>query len=33
MIGFASVLSPEQIDSIRAYVIKRADEDKVLGEK
>jgi alcohol dehydrogenase (cytochrome c)/quinohemoprotein ethanol dehydrogenase len=33
MIGFASVLSPEQIDSIRAYLIKRANEDKALGEK
>jgi alcohol dehydrogenase (cytochrome c)/quinohemoprotein ethanol dehydrogenase len=33
MIGFASVLGPEQVDSIRAYVIKRANEDKALGEK
>ena len=33
MTGFASVLTPEQIDSIRTYVIKRANEDKALGEK
>jgi alcohol dehydrogenase (cytochrome c)/quinohemoprotein ethanol dehydrogenase len=33
MVGFANVLSPEQIDAIRAYVIKRANEDKALGEK
>jgi len=33
MVGFASALSPEQIDSIRVYVIKRANEDKALGEK
>jgi len=33
MVGFADALSPGQIDSIRAYVIKRANEDKALGEK
>src|SRR2546429_369559 len=33
MIGFAKVLSPEQIESIRRYVIKRANEDKALGDK
>jgi len=33
MIGFAGVLSPEQIESIRDYVIKRANEDKALGDK
>jgi quinohemoprotein ethanol dehydrogenase len=33
MVGFASVLTPEQIDAIRAYVIKRANEDRALGEK
>jgi quinohemoprotein ethanol dehydrogenase len=33
MVGFADVLSPERIDSIRTYVIKRANEDKALGEK
>jgi len=33
MVGFADVLSPEQIDSIRAYVIKRANEDRALGNK
>src|SRR5213082_1268517 len=33
MVGFAKVLSPEQIESIRHYVIKRANEDKALGDK
>jgi len=33
MVGFAKVLSPEQIESIRQYVIKRANEDKALGDK
>jgi quinohemoprotein ethanol dehydrogenase len=33
MIGFASVLSPEQVEGIRAYVIKRANEDKALGDR
>jgi alcohol dehydrogenase (cytochrome c)/quinohemoprotein ethanol dehydrogenase len=33
MVGFADVLSPERIDSIRTYVIKRANEDKALGER
>jgi alcohol dehydrogenase (cytochrome c)/quinohemoprotein ethanol dehydrogenase len=32
MVGFADVLSPERIDSIRTYVTKRANEDKALGE-
>jgi hypothetical protein len=32
MVGFADVLSPERIDSVRAYVIKRANEDKALGD-
>jgi quinohemoprotein ethanol dehydrogenase len=31
MIGFAPVLSPEQVEAVRAYVIKRANEDKALG--
>jgi len=31
MVGFAKVLEPAQIDSIRLYVIKRANEDKSLG--
>ena len=31
MVGFANVLSPEQIEAIRDYVIKRANEDKVLA--
>jgi quinohemoprotein ethanol dehydrogenase len=33
MVSFANVLTPEQIDSIRDYVIKRANEDKALGLK
>ncbi len=33
MVSFASVLTPEQIESIRHYVIKRANEDKALGDK
>jgi quinohemoprotein ethanol dehydrogenase len=33
MVSFANVLSPEQIESIRQYVIKRANEDKALGVK
>jgi len=31
MVGFSNVLSPEQIEAIRDYVIKRANEDKALG--
>jgi alcohol dehydrogenase (cytochrome c)/quinohemoprotein ethanol dehydrogenase len=31
MVSFASVLNPEQIEAIRHYVIKRANEDKALG--
>jgi alcohol dehydrogenase (cytochrome c)/quinohemoprotein ethanol dehydrogenase len=31
MVGFANVLSAEQIEAIRDYVIKRANEDKALG--
>ena len=31
MVGFANVLSPEQIEAIRDYVIKRANEDKALA--
>jgi alcohol dehydrogenase (cytochrome c)/quinohemoprotein ethanol dehydrogenase len=33
MVGFANVLSAEQIDAIRHYVIKRANEDKALALK
>ena len=33
MIGFASVLNPEQVEAVRDYVIKRANEDKALGER
>jgi len=31
MVGFENVLNPDQIDAIRHYVIKRANEDKALG--
>jgi quinohemoprotein ethanol dehydrogenase len=31
MVSFANVMDPHQIDSIRLYVIKRANEDKALG--
>jgi quinohemoprotein ethanol dehydrogenase len=31
MVGFASVLDAQQIESVRRYVIKRANEDKLLG--
>jgi quinohemoprotein ethanol dehydrogenase len=31
MVSFANVMDPQQIDSIRLYVIKRANEDKALG--
>ena len=33
MVSFANVLNPEQIEAIRHYVIKRANEDKALGLK
>ena len=33
MVSFAKVMKPEEIESIRHYVIKRANEDKALGEK
>lgn len=33
MVSFANVLTLEQIEAIRDYVIKRANEDKALGEK
>jgi quinohemoprotein ethanol dehydrogenase len=33
MVGFASVLSPEQVEAVRDYVIKRANEDKALGDR
>jgi hypothetical protein len=33
MVSFADVLSPDQIDAIRHYVIKRANEDKALGAR
>jgi alcohol dehydrogenase (cytochrome c)/quinohemoprotein ethanol dehydrogenase len=31
MVSFAKVLTPEQVEAVRAYVIKRANEDKALG--
>jgi len=31
MVSFAKVLDLSQIESIRMYVIKRANEDKALG--
>jgi quinohemoprotein ethanol dehydrogenase len=33
MVSFANVLDSQQIESIRHYVIKRANEDKALGDK
>jgi quinohemoprotein ethanol dehydrogenase len=33
MVAFANVLSPEQVEAIRHYVIKRANEDKSLGDR
>jgi hypothetical protein len=31
MVSFAEVLTSEQIEAVRVYVIKRANEDKALG--
>jgi alcohol dehydrogenase (cytochrome c)/quinohemoprotein ethanol dehydrogenase len=33
MVGFAPTLTAQQVESIRLYVIKRANEDKELGEQ
>jgi quinohemoprotein ethanol dehydrogenase len=33
MVGWAKVMSPDEIESIRAYVVKRANEDKAIGPK
>jgi alcohol dehydrogenase (cytochrome c)/quinohemoprotein ethanol dehydrogenase len=33
MVSFAEVLDPGAIEAIRAYVIKRANEDKALGNQ
>jgi hypothetical protein len=33
MVSFGSVLNPEQADAIRLYIIKRANEDKALGDR
>ncbi len=33
MIGFAPVLTPEQVEAIRDYILKRANEDKALGNQ
>ncbi|MBN8818280.1 MAG: PQQ-dependent dehydrogenase, methanol/ethanol family [Sphingomonas sp.] len=32
MVGWSKVLSPSDIDAVRAYVIKRANEDKALAQ-
>lgn len=32
MVGWARVMTPAQVDTIRHYVIKRANEDKALGQ-
>jgi hypothetical protein len=31
MVSFANVLSAQQIEAIRLYVIQRANEDRALG--
>ena len=31
MVSFSSALKPEDVESIRQYLIKRANEDKALG--
>lgn len=31
MVGWAKVMSPAEIDSVRAYVVRRANEDKAIG--
>jgi alcohol dehydrogenase (cytochrome c)/quinohemoprotein ethanol dehydrogenase len=33
MVGFEDVLTADEAESIRLYVIKRANEDKTLGEQ
>jgi len=33
MVSFGNVLNPEQTDAIRLYIIKRANEDKALGDR
>jgi quinohemoprotein ethanol dehydrogenase len=33
MVAFASALKPEDAEAIRQYLIKRANEDKALGDK
>jgi alcohol dehydrogenase (cytochrome c)/quinohemoprotein ethanol dehydrogenase len=33
MVSFASVLNAEQVEATRHYVIKRANEDKALGDR
>ena len=32
MVGWKNELTPEQSEAIRLYVIKRANEDKALGD-
>ena len=33
MVAWSSQMSPDQIEGIRLYVIKRANQDKALGDK
>ena len=33
MVGFAKVLDPQQIDTIRLCISKRANADKALGDQ
>ncbi|HNJ48859.1 MAG TPA: cytochrome c, partial [Novosphingobium sp.] len=33
MVSFKSALRPEDVEDIRQYLIKRANEDKALGDK
>jgi alcohol dehydrogenase (cytochrome c)/quinohemoprotein ethanol dehydrogenase len=33
MVAFAPVMKADEIEAIRHYVIKRANEDKALGDK
>jgi alcohol dehydrogenase (cytochrome c)/quinohemoprotein ethanol dehydrogenase len=33
MVGWSKVMNPAEIDTVRAYVVRRANEDKVIGPK
>ena len=33
MVSFKAALKPEEVEAVRQYLIKRANEDKALGEK